>query len=325
MNQEFKDKTASNLSLLSYFLLACIMASYSARLDWFADLFSHFHLQYTIGALVFLLASLLINRTYLIVMNSVLLVLCLTELLLIPSIRLEVNNDLKPTIKITQFNKLGGNKNYDEIEEWVRKTKPDFIVFQEADRGLHYRLETLKDLYPFKVDNSAPNTARMLIISKYKFAQQENFVIPKGSQKNLGFKLKFTPKGFSSPITLMTFHASTPLSKRKWIQRNNQLKYMAKRTGEIEEENIILMGDWNVTPYSPYFKDILTTSGLLMASNSSFPMPTWPALFLPQITQAIQIPIDHILFSNNLSPISQSLGPSLGSDHHSITMEFIER
>jgi hypothetical protein len=59
----------------------------------------------------------------------------------------------------------------------------------------------------------------------------------------------------------------------------------------------ILLGDLNVTPWSPHFRQLLQQTGL-------------PAQVPP-----LRIPLDHCLVSPAFQVIERRVGPRLGSDH----------
>ena len=80
-----------------------------------------------------------------------------------------------------------------------------------------------------------------------------------------------------------------------------------------------MAGDWNITPYSPYFDELKKRSGLKYEITTIFPAHTWPS---PFILPLFQIPIDHILYKGDLQLISKERGPAMGSDHYPLIATF---
>jgi endonuclease/exonuclease/phosphatase (EEP) superfamily protein YafD len=71
-----------------------------------------------------------------------------------------------------------------------------------------------------------------------------------------------------------------------------------------------LAADFNITPWSPVFADILEGSGLRDSSLGFGVAPTWlsrPLFF--------GLPIDHILVSPDIKVKNRHVGPDVGSDH----------
>jgi endonuclease/exonuclease/phosphatase (EEP) superfamily protein YafD len=94
---------------------------------------------------------------------------------------------------------------------------------------------------------------------------------------------------------------------------------MAQFAGAAREDNVILMGDWNLTPWSPVFREVLEIGGLHYQNFGLLPVSTWPSF---NFLSVLKIPIDHVLFKGGLRPVSFARGPSNGSDHHSLIARF---
>ena len=76
---------------------------------------------------------------------------------------------------------------------------------------------------------------------------------------------------------------------------------------------MIVAGDFNTTPWSPYFRDLVAAAGLRNAAEGHGYVGTWPAWFWPAL-----IPIDHVLLKGPLVATSVRRGPAIGSDHFPI-------
>jgi endonuclease/exonuclease/phosphatase (EEP) superfamily protein YafD len=71
-----------------------------------------------------------------------------------------------------------------------------------------------------------------------------------------------------------------------------------------------LLGDLNVTPWSPYFQELLAATGLRDSARGWGLQPSWPTMSL-----LLRVPIDHCLISPELHVTERTLGPDIGSDH----------
>ena len=76
---------------------------------------------------------------------------------------------------------------------------------------------------------------------------------------------------------------------------------------------MIVAGDFNVTPWSPHFRDLLKAAGLRNAACGPGYLATWPRWFWPA-----RIPIDHVLLKGPWAVTTLRLGPAFGSDHYPI-------
>jgi endonuclease/exonuclease/phosphatase (EEP) superfamily protein YafD len=78
------------------------------------------------------------------------------------------------------------------------------------------------------------------------------------------------------------------------------------------DETAVVVGDFNLTPYSPYFAAFARASGLQPARGAALAASTWPGMLA---TWGLGIPIDHVFVSSNANVVAHEVGPDLGSDH----------
>ena len=101
--------------------------------------------------------------------------------------------------------------------------------------------------------------------------------------------------------------------------RNRQFEELA-RTAFEEESSVMLIGDLNITSWSPVFWELLRKGGLTDSRQGFGIQPTWP-VWLP----VLLIPIDHILVSEKIVIHSREVGPNIGSDHYPVVVDFSVR
>ena len=316
-----------SLAALSTILAISVCVSYCANFFWLADIFSHFLLQYIIGSVVLGGLGLALKNYRYVVLNIAILCLCLGEMSFTIDRKVEQNTALNPEISIVQFNKLVSNTNYLEIKTWIMKQDQpfDFIVFQEADNGLLELSNDLKNIYPYQIREPRNHAFGTIILSRYDFLDTEKIDIQGQEFKNFATKVIIHPLNFKNTLSIFSLHAVPPTSHEFWTQRNYELKTVTENIGDTEKKNTIFIGDWNITPYSPFFKKVLYGTNLNMAKRSYVYEPTWPSTFKTPLFPIFQIPIDHILFSDTLIPLYKEIGESFGSDHHPVIMKFIEK
>ena len=79
---------------------------------------------------------------------------------------------------------------------------------------------------------------------------------------------------------------------------------------------VVVIGDFNATPWSYAFRDFSAETGLVNSQKGYGLAATWPT-GLP-ITL---VPLDHMLHSESLTTVERDIGPDLGSDHLPLTVE----
>jgi endonuclease/exonuclease/phosphatase (EEP) superfamily protein YafD len=110
-------------------------------------------------------------------------------------------------------------------------------------------------------------------------------------------------------------HLSAPVTRRRAAARNQELLALAAHTAAVEGP-LIVAGDFNVTPYSPYFVDWLETTGFTDSRRGRTLSISWPTL-LP----IAGIPIDHVAVNDDFEILSHRRMPNFESDHYGVLVE----
>jgi endonuclease/exonuclease/phosphatase (EEP) superfamily protein YafD len=112
-------------------------------------------------------------------------------------------------------------------------------------------------------------------------------------------------------------HASSPRpndpsdARRRDLQLDDLASLLEGADGPL-----IVAGDFNTTPWSPHFQDLVATAGLRNAANGHGYLATWPTAFWPA-----RIPIDHVLVGGRVAVTHVARGQSIGSDHYPIVAD----
>ena len=110
-----------------------------------------------------------------------------------------------------------------------------------------------------------------------------------------------------------------------FAKRNDHLNQMAARIerfrGSMPEVPVVLIGDLNLTPWSPLFADFLDRTKLSRGQVGANFTPTW----YRGRTFAQGLVIDHVLLDERLTSISHRVGSRIGSDHRSVTVKLAAR
>ena len=87
---------------------------------------------------------------------------------------------------------------------------------------------------------------------------------------------------------------------------------------EHPDDSVIVMGDLNLTPWSPLFRDFLIAADLHDASRGHGLTPTWYRWpFFP-----FGLVLDHGLASQDIVCTKRAVQGDVGSDHRPVTFEF---
>ena len=116
-------------------------------------------------------------------------------------------------------------------------------------------------------------------------------------------------------VIVYAVHPQTPRSTRMWRQRAAYLRDLERALKtEPTDARVIVAGDWNTPPWSPFFRDLLSSTGYRTTDARWWPSPTRFSIRLWSLTQ-IGTPIDRIVVSPNLGLSELLMGPTFGSNH----------
>ena len=141
--------------------------------------------------------------------------------------------------------------------------------------------------------------------------------LPKENHRPL---LKATISYDGRKIVLLCFHVISPQHPEAVAHQRTELEALGdwgQRTLKNSSQDLIVIGDFNSTPWYSLFRQILSKSGLKNSQRGFGIQTTWHSI-LPPI---LRIPIDHCLHSKSLTTINRSVGSNIGSDHLPLFVE----
>jgi endonuclease/exonuclease/phosphatase (EEP) superfamily protein YafD len=315
------DELKQLLPWLAKILIVAYLFSLFAEYFYILDLFSHFKIQYAIGGIVMFPLMVYFRQYYHAPFVLIIGLLSIWDITRAYDPMLQIRTSSERIITVAQYNKLNINNNYEKIGTWLKNNAAniDIIFVQESLPETIADLQQFKDKYPHQFPgNKSERYNDISILSKHPLTI--NYVPLAGYDYKLNAtKVTLHIDGFDRPVRLYSLHTTIPMDYNQQRERNAQLANFAKAIAADDNPYIIASGDWNITPYSPFFQEFKKVSGLKQPIQGWFPDTTWPSFF---IAPFLKIPIDHILHSDNLQLIEQHVGPAMGSDHHSLIASF---
>ena len=199
-------------------------------------------------------------------------------------------------------------KNFDNFLKLIIYEKPDVIQFQEISPPMHKKIKSLKSIYPFSIGlNRHLDIFDSVIISKYPLKKKiirDNYII----QTNLIIN--------ETELTIIGIHLIKSVTQNELNLSIKRMEYL-KTLIENTNQNLILIGDLNMTRASKRFTNFLNDTNLYTYISYKDPTLTWPT-FLPNF---FGLQLDHVLFSKNLKMIRKKTTNYFGSDHRPLLVE----
>lgn len=213
-----------------------------------------------------------------------------------------------PTInlKLMLANVEAKNKSNDKLIESVESANPDIVILQEMTEKWWKQIQSLTVNYPhFK---ALPRSGGSGLVLLSRFPIEEANVLQLDESTHPAIFAKINLEG--TTLSLLTLHPPTPMRSDKFTNRNKQFAESALIMKAAPNPKL-LIGDLNVTMWSPYFADLIEESGLRDVRKGRGIYPSWHS-FLPG---SLRIPIDHCLIGEGIEVSDVGLGDYTGSDH----------
>ncbi|MFM1919243.1 MAG: hypothetical protein RLZZ303_877 [Candidatus Hydrogenedentota bacterium] len=213
-------------------------------------------------------------------------------------------------LRVMLANVFTGNDQHALVVEAIREEQPDILCIQELDDRLIAGLEPVTRDYPYAHMDSRPDNFGIGLWSKHPFNWVETRDLGDATVPAILAKINIE----ETTLALLNIHTLPPIMGDYADTRNQQLDAIA---GIVEElgRPFLLIGDLNITMWSPHYRRMMRDSGLLNARVGFALAPTWPVAG-PRIPAFA--PIDHILTCPEISVLDFRRGPYTGSDHFPI-------
>lgn len=204
------------------------------------------------------------------------------------------------------------NRRPELLVRLIQKRSPHVVVLLEFTHRWSRSIHSIRKSYPHSTLYPRSDNFGLAFLSRYP-ATVTFPVIGEGEFPSLVAGVQ-TPRG---KLTIIGTHPMPPIGRTAAFWRNDQLDKMARRIRGVKGP-VMLVGDLNTSPWSPYFGKFLKDSGLRDGALGFGFQPTWPVGILPLYTS-----IDHTLVSHGLTMKHRTVGPDIGSDHYPLWFELV--
>jgi endonuclease/exonuclease/phosphatase (EEP) superfamily protein YafD len=206
-------------------------------------------------------------------------------------------------LRVASLNTYYLNSETQRLTDEILNIDADVMTLLEFGGDKQKVLDALRAKFPFQENCFKEPDCDAAIISKYPLTNLLSkglWAGPPLIQVSLGPQF--------GNVTVLGIHTTRfPHSRAQFAQVNALVKYIETVPGRV-----IVMGDFNSTPFSRINQTLSNGLGLTRVTN----LPTWPAtLNFPQLA------IDHIFVSADMRVLtSERLGNNAGSDHFPISI-----
>ena len=287
-----------------------LLAGLLGRAAWPLDLFAHFRIQYAV-LFILLAATLLILRRW-IVASVAMIGLVVSVIPLLPYLAGDTSGagetrapatSQAQTFRLLTFNVWFRNPDIVRVATYIESSQADAVVLQELTATQAEALRPLLPTYPnYYIEPSRMGAA---VFTRWPVLAAES--VPLAKDGAVAARMQIAWRGVA--VTVFGVHLNWPLGPRNSAFRNEELRQVVA-FAKAHPGPLLVAGDFNLTPWSQYFRAALAESGLHDAARGFGLHRSWPAQFAP-----LALRIDHCLVSHHWRSVSAEIGPWLGSDH----------
>jgi endonuclease/exonuclease/phosphatase (EEP) superfamily protein YafD len=301
------------LVMATIVVVAAHLLPLAARLHWMLELTTHFRVQY-LGVTIALLVLVALRRRWgacaaLVAAGAVSAAAVLPYLPLGVAAKAVAADAARLTV-------LSVNVSYRQFAartllQTIRDAKPDVLVVQELTPHAETVLAGLDAEFPYNQKFPAEGAYGIGLWSRLPIESSATFAL--GRVPAIEARLR----GVDGTFTVIGVHLRAPMTARRAAARNQELGELAARI-RATDGPLIVAGDFNATPYTPYFQEWLEQSGLTDSRRGRTLSTSWPTMM-----PLAGIPIDHVAVNDGFTVISHQRLPNFDSDHYGILVELV--
>lgn len=211
-------------------------------------------------------------------------------------------------ISLLNANVLQTNNDYRRLLKLVEQYNPDVVLLLETGLEWEKAVEPLRNHYPFRLSEAAPNTYGMILMSRLPMEGRIEHILQPAIPSAYA-RLRM-PSG--DVVTLHAVHPEPPWPGDDTGERDAELVIVGRRVRD-EGRASIVMGDLNDVAWSRTSKlfrnvggmqDPRVGRGFYPTFNAKYPLLRWP--------------LDHLFVSPHFELMELDRLPDIGSDHFPI-------
>jgi endonuclease/exonuclease/phosphatase (EEP) superfamily protein YafD len=292
------------------------------RYDWQLELLSHFAVQYAI--------ALGVVSAYFLGRGRGLWFVIAALAVLMPAWRLAAYVPIwdAPThatsgthrLRVMTINVHARNTRYDDMRAEIERVDPDIVFLPENTDLWAAGLAQLRERYPYVIDGKSASVFSLFLFSRLPLSDAAIIQLPQPD----GFPAitaRACREGADNDMTcvrIVGIHPPPPIRAEWAKERDAVFSALPALIAGPDAGRTIVLGDFNCTPWSPLFRDLVTATGLRNTAAGIDLSPTWYSRWLP-----LGLMIDHILVGTAITAQGHDVGGEVGSDHFPVVADLV--
>ena len=176
-----------------------------------------------------------------------------------------------PALRVMSVNVNVGNRHYDKTVHEILDENPDLLLMMEVKRSWMRHLATLDKVYPYKIAAPKRHAFGMVLYSKRPYTAWR---IEEWGPYRIPDIVATLRDDASHTLRVLGVHTVPPVSETAASNNRRHSKHIFDSVLD-REGPILLLGDWNDTPWSHSYRSLLGGTGFQNAAQGKLPAPTW--------------------------------------------------
>jgi endonuclease/exonuclease/phosphatase (EEP) superfamily protein YafD len=223
---------------------------------------------------------------------------------------------LTRSVRVMSANLHGDDRALRRLQALIAQEQPDIVLLTEVPPSFPAVPLNLFPQYP-ETFFSRHGAFEVVLLSRWTV--KDSHLDRRLAQLPILTTELCDPENPATCLNVIGLHGARPFGRTvQW--RDVQLERAAEVAAALADQPVLLMGDLNVTPWSPVFARLLDAGNLRDASRARGLTTTWPASCL-----WCGVLIDHILVNPKIAVIQSRVAADIGSDHRPVVAEIAFR
>ena len=208
-------------------------------------------------------------------------------------------------VRVVEFNVNIANANLPGIAAYLESLAPDVVVLAELSPRKADRLAALLPRLPHRYFAAREGVWGVAIFSRWPLLAPQPAM---RGESEIGARVDLDLG--DREFRLYGAHLNWPVLPETETVRNQQLQALGRELAECPRA-CVAVGDFNVTPWSSHFRDVLKNPGVHDCAAGRGLHGTWSS----DLPAVLRIRIDQCLVAGAVSIAATRVGESRGSDH----------
>jgi endonuclease/exonuclease/phosphatase (EEP) superfamily protein YafD len=208
-------------------------------------------------------------------------------------------------VRVAAFNVHISNDRMREIAVYLESLSADIVVLEEMTLAHAEEVAALLPGLPHRYFAEQGGVWGVVVLSRWPMASPQPV---KSESRRFAARIDFDLG--DRKVRLYGAHLNWPVMPATASLRNSQIEVLGRELSDCPHA-CVAVGDFNVTPWSSHFRDVLESPGVHDCAAGRGLLGTWPS-GLPAV---LRIRIDQCLIAGAVSVAEVRVGEGVGSDH----------